>query len=376
MSAVVLRDLTKIYPRAKDNDVFAVQQVGLEVREGELMVLVGPSGCGKSSLLRMIAGLDSVSEGTIEMDGKIVNHTAPKDRNVAMVFQNYALFPYMTVYENMAFGLKFGKISRDEIRRRVNDAAEVLHLTGYLDRKPKELSGGQRQRVALGRAIVCEPKVFLFDEPLSNLDAKMRTQMRAEIAKLHRRLRTTVIYVTHDQTEAMTLGERICVMNLGQVMQVGTPLELYHEPQNKFVADFVGNPGMNFLKGSLVRDGQGFFFRLAGEDGSDCSFPISPKQFTVAATALGRDLELGIRPEDIQLSSGEPVSTASDFVSAEVDYCEPLGHEILVYLRVKSASLVARIPAKLVGPTKGSVRMHLNSDRAKLFDPSTQQVLV
>lgn len=375
MSAVVLRALTKIYPRGREGDVFAVRQIDLEVREGELMALVGPSGCGKSSLLRMIAGLDSISEGTIEIDGVIVNQTAPNDRNVAMVFQNYALFPYMTVYENMAFGLKYGKISRNEIRRRVTDAAEVLHLSDYLDRKPKELSGGQRQRVAVGRAMVCEPKVFLFDEPLSNLDAKMRTQMRAEIAKLHRRLRTTVIYVTHDQTEAMTLGERICVMNLGQVMQVGTPLEVYHEPRNRFVADFVGSPGMNFLAGNLVRDGREFFFRLAGEDSPNCSFPVSLKQFEMAGTLVGRDLELGIRPEEIQFISAGTESNVPDCVTAKVDYCEPLGHETLVYLRVGSASLVARILANKIHPPTGSVQIRLNRDRMKLVNPSTQQIL-
>src|SRR6186713_1133723 len=250
MARVVLENLTKTYPAAgKQPAIPAVKGIDLEIRDGEFMVLVGPSGCGKSTTLRLIAGLEEITGGTISIDGKIVNHVLPKDRDIAMVFQNYALYPHMSVYDNMAFGLKLRKFPKAEIQARVREAAAMLGLEPYLDRKPKALSGGQRQRVAVGRAIVRKPKVFLFDEPLSNLDAKMRVSTRTEISKLHARLGATMIYVTHDQVEAMTMGDRICVMKDGVIMQVATPLELYNRPANLFVAGFIGSPPMNFLAG-------------------------------------------------------------------------------------------------------------------------------
>ena len=341
--------------------VRAVDGVSLEIPDGELMVLVGPSGCGKSTLLRLVAGLEEATSGGIFLDDREVSRVKPQDRDVAMVFQNYALFPHLNVEQNMAFSLKFRKVAKPEIRLRVAEAAEVLGLAGLLRRKPAELSGGQRQRVALGRAMVCKPKVFLLDEPLSNLDARMRAGMRAEIAELHRRLGTTMIFVTHDQTEAMTLGQRLCVLDLGQVMQIGSPMDLYRRPAHRFVGDFIGTPGMNFVRGRLedrdgglafVGSGDGLALGLGGD----------------LAKHAGGEVEMGIRPEDISLAAG-----ACDAMGT-VQGCETLGHESLLRVRCGDHELVVRVPgAGAGGLAKVGLRFDLNA--AAWFDAATGQAL-
>ena len=341
--------------------VRAVDGVSLEIPDGELMVLVGPSGCGKSTLLRLVAGLEEATSGGIFLDDREVSRVKPQDRDVAMVFQNYALFPHLNVEQNMAFSLKFRKVGKPEIRLRVAEAAEVLGLAGLLRRKPAELSGGQRQRVALGRAMVCKPKVFLLDEPLSNLDARMRAGMRAEIAELHRRLGTTMIFVTHDQTEAMTLGQRLCVLDLGQVMQTGSPMDLYRRPAHRFVGDFIGTPGMNFVRGRLEdRDG-GLAFVGSGDNlalglGGDL------------AKHAGGEVEMGIRPENISLAAGAGDATWT------VQGCETLGHESLLRVRCGDHELVVRVPgAGAGGLAKVGLRFDLNA--AAWFDAATGQAL-
>ena len=341
--------------------VRAVDGVSLEIPDGELMVLVGPSGCGKSTLLRLVAGLEEATSGGIFLDDREVSRVKPQDRDVAMVFQNYALFPHLNVEQNMAFSLKFRKVGKPEIRLRVAEAAEVLGLAGLLHRKPAELSGGQRQRVALGRAMVCKPKVFLLDEPLSNLDARMRAGMRAEIAELHRRLGTTMIFVTHDQTEAMTLGQRLCVLDLGQVMQTGSPMDLYRRPAHRFVGDFIGTPGMNFVRGRLedrdgglafVGSGDGLALGLGGD----------------LAKHAGGEVEMGIRPENISLAAG-----AGDAMGT-VQGCETLGHESLLRVRCGDHELVVRVPgAGAGGLAKVGLRFDLNA--AAWFDAATGQAL-
>ena len=341
--------------------VRAVDGVSLEIPDGELMVLVGPSGCGKSTLLRLVAGLEEATSGGIFLDDREVSRVKPQDRDVAMVFQNYALFPHLNVEQNMAFSLKFRKVGKPEIRLRVAEAAEVLGLAGLLRRKPAELSGGQRQRVALGRAMVCKPKVFLLDEPLSNLDARMRAGMRAEIAELHRRLGTTMIFVTHDQTEAMTLGQRLCVLDLGQVMQIGSPMDLYRRPAHRFVGDFIGTPGMNFVRGRLedrdgglafVGSGDGLALGLGGD----------------LAKHAGGEVEMGIRPENISLAAG-----AGDAMGT-VQGCETLGHESLLRVRCGDHELVVRVPgAGAGGLAKVGLRFDLNA--AAWFDAATGQAL-
>ena len=341
--------------------VRAVDGVSLEIPDGELMVLVGPSGCGKSTLLRLVAGLEEATSGGIFLDDREVSRVKPQDRDVAMVFQNYALFPHLNVEQNMAFSLKFRKVAKPEIRLRVAEAAEVLGLAGLLRRKPAELSGGQRQRVALGRAMVCKPKVFLLDEPLSNLDARMRAGMRAEIAELHRRLGTTMIFVTHDQTEAMTLGQRLCVLDLGQVMQTGSPMDLYRRPAHRFVGDFIGTPGMNFVRGRLedrdgglafVGSGDGLALGLGGD----------------LAKHAGGEVEMGIRPENISLAAG-----AGDAMGT-VQGCETLGHESLLRVRCGDHELVVRVPgADAGGLAKVGLRFDLNA--AAWFDAATGQAL-
>src|SRR3954469_14846122 len=294
MAKVTVRDVYKIYPGEKGRDVTAVSGVNLEIKDREFIVLVGPSGCGKSTTLRMIAGLEEISKGEVLIGDKVVNGVAPKDRDIAMVFQNYALYPHMSVYDNMAFGLKLRKYPKAEIRKRVNAAASILGIEDLLQRKPKALSGGQRQRVAVGRAIVRQPKVFLFDEPLSNLDAKMRVQMRAEITKLHQRLQATMIYVTHDQIEAMTMGDRIVVMDGGLVQQTDTPLNLYNEPANLFVAGFLGSPPMNFINGILKREGDALFFSEIHNGTIQLRLP--GKEWEGAGEFVDKPILLGIRP--------------------------------------------------------------------------------
>ena len=356
MASVRLDNLCKNFGAVR-----AVDGVSLEIPDGELMVLVGPSGCGKSTLLRLGAGREEATSGGIFLDDREVSRVKPQDRDVAMVFQNYALFPHLNVEQNMAFSLKFRKVAKPEIRLRVAEAAEVLGLAGLLRRKPAELSGGQRQRVALGRAMVCKPKVFLLDEPLSNLDARMRAGMRAEIAELHRRLGTTMIFVTHDQTEAMTLGQRLCVLDLGQVMQTGSPMDLYRRPAHRFVGDFIGTPGMNFVRGRLedrdgglafVGSGDGLALGLGGD----------------LAKHAGGEVEMGIRPENISLAAG-----AGDAMGT-VQGCETLGHESLLRVRCGDHELVVRVPgAGAGGLAKVGLRFDLNA--AAWFDAATGQAL-
>ena len=356
MASVRLDNLCKNFGAVR-----AVDGVSLEIPDGELMVLVGPSGCGKSTLLRLVAGLEEATSGGIFLDDREVSRVKPQDRDVAMVFQNYALFPHLNVEQNMAFSLKFRKVAKPEIRLRVAEAAEVLGLAGLLRRKPAELSGGQRQRVALGRAMVCKPKVFLLDEPLSNLDARMRAGMRAEIAELHRRLGTTMIFVTHDQTEAMTLGQRLCVLDLGQVMQTGSPMDLYRRPAHRFVGDFIGTPGMNFVRGRLedrdgglafVGSGDGLALGLGGD----------------LAKHAGGEVEMGIRPENISLAAGAGDATWT------VQGCETLGHESLLRVRCGDHELVVRVPgAGAGGLAKVGLRFDLNA--AAWFNAATGQAL-
>ena len=341
--------------------VRAVDRVSIEIPDGELMVLVGPSGCGKSTLLRLVAGLEEATSGGIFIDDREVSRMKPQDRDVAMVFQNYALFPHLNVEQNMAFSLKFRKVAKPEIRLRVAEAAEVLGLAGLLRRKPAELSGGQRQRVALGRAMVCKPKVFLLDEPLSNLDARMRAVMRAEITELHRRLGTTMIFVTHDQTEAMTLGQRLCVLDFGQVMQIGTPMDLYRRPAHRFVGDFIGTPGMNFVRGRIegcdgglafVGSGDGLSLGLGGD----------------LAKHAGGEVEMGIRPENISLAAGACDATGT------VLGCESLGHESLLRVRCGDHELVVRVPgAGACDFVKVGLRFDLNA--AAWFNAASGQAL-
>lgn len=331
MATVVLKGITKVY----DGDVKAVDNIDVNVEDQEFVVLVGPSGCGKSTTLRMIAGLEDITSGELTIDGKVVNDVPPKDRDIAMVFQNYALYPHMSVYDNMAFGLKIRKFPKEEIEQRVRDAAKILDIEELLDRKPKALSGGQRQRVAVGRAIVRKPKVFLFDEPLSNLDAKLRVQMRAEISALHSRLKATMIYVTHDQIEAMTMADKIVVMKFGVIQQVGSPLELYNKPANKFVAGFIGSPPMNFLNVKIVMDGDDMY-----ADEGDFRIKLSAKHKKLLKSYVGKDMVFGIRPEDLTCVDK---AVDGETINAEVTVVEPLGAETHVYLNTKNHQIIARI---------------------------------
>jgi multiple sugar transport system ATP-binding protein len=368
MARVVLKDLTKKFGT---NPV--VRSVNLDIADKEFFILVGPSGCGKSTTLRMVAGLEDVTSGQVLVDDRLVNHIQPKDRDIAMVFQNYALYPHMTVYENMAFGLKLRRHPRAEIDRRVRDAADILTLTPYLNRRPGALSGGQKQRVAVGRAIVRKPKVFLFDEPLSNLDAKLRVQMRLEISKLHKRLQTTIIYVTHDQVEAMTMGDRICVMKDGIVHQVARPLDLYYNPVNRFVAEFIGNPPMNMFTVVVAKGRKGdFIFRH-----SAFSLAVPPALSGDVAPFLGRELVLGIRPEDLydRLFHNYPVPEGASF-SAVVDVVEPMGSEIYLYLKAGSLLLVARVPAFVKATAGKTMEIVVNLEQIHLFHPETGTSLI
>ncbi|MEN8008105.1 MAG: sn-glycerol-3-phosphate ABC transporter ATP-binding protein UgpC [Candidatus Krumholzibacteriota bacterium] len=355
MARVQLEDVSKIYP----GDVQAVAPMDLDIAHGEFTVLVGPSGCGKSTTLRMVAGLEDATTGTIRIGDRVVNHVEPRDRNIAMVFQSYALYPHMTVEANLAFGLKMRKMAREEIRSRVTEAARVLGIDDLLHRKPRALSGGQRQRVALGRAIVRDPEVFLFDEPLSNLDAKMRVQMRTEIARLHHRLGATMIYVTHDQTEAMTLGQRIVVMKDGLVQQVAPPMELYDKPANRFVAGFIGSPAMNFLNGKLVRaDG----LRFAPESGET---PIGlPEGFAPAAGLLDTPVTLGIRPEHIDVVEDSGAAA----VSAPVQVLESLGNETLLYFQLGGGQFTVRGPGQLAAGIDQELPLAFRPDHIHLFE--------
>lgn len=366
MARVLLKDVSKVY----DKGVIAVNQANIDIADKEFVVLVGPSGCGKSTTLRMIAGLEEVTSGEIYIEDRLVNDVQPKDRDIAMVFQNYALYPHMTVYENMAFGLKLRKYPKSEIDSRVKEAAGILGLENLLDRKPRALSGGQRQRVAVGRAIVRKPKVFLFDEPLSNLDAKLRVQMRTEISRLHNRLETTMVYVTHDQVEAMTMGDRIVVMKDGDIHQIDTPLNLYNHPKNKFVAGFIGSPAMNFLEGRVEQNGQLIFT----EGSLKLSIPVDYAKNL--EPFINKEVVLGIRPEDIYDATERNAIEHVGKGAATVDVVEPMGSEIFVYLNTGSNALVARLStrnAPSVGSTKDLV---FDMGKAHFFDPKTEAAIL
>ena len=371
MAKVVIENICKIYPGDKGREVTAVDSISLTVEDQEFMVFVGPSGCGKSTTLRMIAGLEEISKGSVYIDGKRVNDVPPKDRDIAMVFQNYALYPHMTVYKNMAFGLQLRNYPKAEIEARVQEAAQILGLTSeMLARKPKALSGGQRQRVALGRAIVRKPKVFLFDEPLSNLDAKMRVQMRTEISKLHQRLATTMIYVTHDQIEAMTMGDRICLMKDGAIQQVAPPLEIYNEPANMFVAAFIGSPPMNFFAGTLIEKGGRLYFSETARAGSADSMLLEVPE--PQAAKLGgwaqKKIFLGLRPEDLadRVIVADP--NPRHIFSALLEVTEPMGAETYFYLNTGAHSFVARSPGQLREEVGRKIEFVADMKKARFFE--------
>ncbi len=350
----------------------AVNDFTLDIPDKEFLVLVGPSGCGKSTVLRLLAGLEEISDGAIYIGERQVNNVAAKDRDIAMVFQSYALYPHMSVYNNMAFGLTLRGMPKPEIQRRVQEAAEMLGIQLLLARKPRQLSGGQRQRVALGRAIVREPAVFLLDEPLSNLDAQLRLQTRAELSKLHRRLGTTFIYVTHDQTEAMTMATRIVVMREGIIQQVGTPQELYSHPANIFVAGFIGSPSMNFLHATVEAQGEGLAFAIH----SELRLPAPPAWTRQLQPYQGKEIVLGIRPEDIYTAQTAPPDVASVACTAKVDIVEALGNETLLYLLSGDLSFLARVDPRVEARPGDELSVALNTSRMHLFDPATERRIV
>lgn len=366
MAGVTLKDLVKRYP----NGFQAVNSINLEIHDKEFIVLVGPSGCAKSTTLRMVAGLEEISDGLIMIGDRVVNDVASKDRNIAMVFQNYALYPHMDVYTNMGFALKLRKLPKAEIDQRVRKAADILGIVPLLERKPKQLSGGQRQRVAVGRAIVREPEVFLFDEPLSNLDAKLRVTMRAELTRLQHQLETTMIYVTHDQVEAMTMGDRIVIMKDGHIMQVGSPLEVYNFPDNKFVAGFIGSPAMNFFPAKLVQIDGG----LAVDTGS---FQVKvPKAYhDVYGSYKDRDVTFGIRPEDIADALPEDSKGQWEKFSATVEGIEPLGAEIILELVSGEQRFTARVDPESKSRRQAQAEVYFNMRKMHLFDTKTEQVI-
>jgi multiple sugar transport system ATP-binding protein len=366
MAGVKVIDIKKVYP----GGVVAVHQASLEIADREFMVLVGPSGCGKSTFLRMIAGLESITEGEIYIGDRLVNDLLPRDRNIAMVFQNYALYPHMTVRGNLGFSLKLRKEPRAEIEKKVQAAAAILDITPLLDRKPKQLSGGQRQRVAVGRAIVRDPDVFLFDEPLSNLDAKLRVQMRAEISRLHRKLNATMIYVTHDQTEAMTMGDRIVVLKDGIIHQVAPPIELYLHPVDKFVAGFIGSPPMNFIEGRIMSEGEKLYF-----DGSDFRVLIGEKHLEALKEYKDKEIIFGIRPEDIYLLKYYGDKSPESRLEAMVDVVEPMGAEMYVYFRAGESRFVGRITVREYIKVGESIELVFDMSKVHFFDPGSEQTI-
>ncbi|HSL70931.1 MAG TPA: sn-glycerol-3-phosphate ABC transporter ATP-binding protein UgpC [Longimicrobiales bacterium] len=355
MASVRLHHIRKVF----DHGVVAVHDASFEVADGEFLVLVGPSGCGKSTTLRLIAGLESITSGELWIGNRNVNGVPASARDIAMVFQNYALYPHMTVAQNMAFALKLRNESKTEIERRIQEAAAILDLQGVLDRRPRQLSGGQRQRVAVGRAIVRQPQAFLFDEPLSNLDAKLRVQTRKEISRLHRRLGATMIYVTHDQVEAMTMADRIVVMNAGHIQQIGSPMELYQQPANQFVAGFIGSPAMNLLEGTITN---GTFNTAAG-----LRIPL--------ANGRSSPVVVGIRPEDLHVVGGPYVPPHTAEIAARLDTVEPMGNETFVYASAHGTELVARVPAQTLPPVDAPIRLALDLQRLHLFDRTSGQRL-
>src|ERR1700757_38372 len=369
-ASVEIKDLVKTYTDDRGRPTFtAVKGINLDIKNGEFMVLVGPSGCGKSTTLRMIAGLKRVTGGTISIGGKVVNHLEPKERGIAMVFQSYALYPHMNIFRNMAYALEVAKQPKDTISDTVTRTGKALQLAHLMDRNPQALSGGQRQRGALGRAIVRSPKVFLFDEPLSNLDAKMRVQMRSEISKLHVQLGNTMIYVTHDQVEAMTMGDRICVMRDGLIMQVADPLTLYRQPENLFVAGFIGSPPMNLLKGKVQRRDGGLFFVEAGEKDA-LTFPLKSRLEPLADRYIDKEIVFGIRPEHI---TNEPKEGSSVPVTLTVDIAEPMGSESLVYLKAATGNLIARIHGEHLFHLGEQVTVQLDLEKVFLFVVETEK---
>lgn len=401
MSEVVLKNVMKIYPNAAgdtkkkkvkkgeeapaeekksnlqitDKGVVAVQQFNIDIADKEFIVLVGPSGCGKSTTLRMIAGLEEISKGELYIGDVLSNDIAPKDRDIAMVFQNYALYPHMTVFDNMAFGLKLRKTPKDEIKRRVEEAARILDISHLLDRKPKALSGGQRQRVALGRAIVRDPKVFLLDEPLSNLDAKLRAQMRTEIAKLHKRLGTTFIYVTHDQTEAMTMGDRIVVMKDGFIQQVDTPQNLYDYPVNEFVAGFMGSPQMNFIDAKLGKNGNDYTLTFGA-----CTITVPKKKADGAVANLadyvGKEVVFGIRPEDVHDEPEFIEKVGGAHVTADVEVTELMGAETYLYLNCEGSAVTARVEPTSTAKSGDKSKIAFDLNKMHLFDKETEKTIL
>ncbi len=361
MAEVNLINLSKVY----DNNKKVVDNINLKIEDKEFIVIVGPSGCGKSTTLRMIAGLEEISEGEIHIDGKCVNNLSPKDRDIAMVFQNYALYPHMTVYENMAFGLKVRKFDKHEIDKRVKEAAKILGLEELLNRKPKALSGGQRQRVALGRAIVRNPKVFLFDEPLSNLDAKLRVHMRAEITKLHKKLQTTMIYVTHDQIEAMTMGDRIVVMKDGIIQQVDVPMNLYFKPHNKFVAGFIGSPTMNFINGKIIED-DGLKFISSK---NSLKLPIPAEYYKNLVYYRNKEVIMGIRPENIRREKPENIFCE---INITPELIEPMGTESIIYFTLDDTQITAKINMADGLHMDKKYDMYIDVSKVHFFDKDTE----
>lgn len=365
MASVTYKNVVK-----KFGDLTIIKNLNIAVEDKEFLVLVGPSGCGKTTALRLLAGLEEITGGEITIDDRVVNDVAPKDRDIAMVFQSYALYPHLSVYDNLAFGLKLRKTPKDEIKRRVSEAAEILGITDLLQRKPRQLSGGQRQRVAVGRAIVREPKVFLFDEPLSNLDAKLRVQMRAEISKLHQRLQTTFIYVTHDQTEAMTMASRIAVINKGNLLQLDTPQNLYDHPSNLFVAGFIGSPAMNFFPAKLVKSGEKMFV-----DTGDFQVQI-PKAHAAPYESMGdRSVVFGIRPENIHDFDFAPQNINGEKIPAKVDVTELMGSETLLYLISGKNTFVGRVDPRSKLRVGDTTEVVFDMDKVHIFDASTEEAI-
>jgi len=365
MAQVALRNIVKTFDRTP-----AVQGIDLDISDREFIVLVGPSGCGKSTTLRMIAGLEEATSGEIYIGDQLVNDVPPKDRDIAMVFQNYALYPHMTVFENMSFGLRLKRFPKPEIRERVQAAARILDITDLLDRRPKQLSGGQRQRVAMGRAIVRNPKVFLFDEPLSNLDAKLRVQMRTEIKKIHQTVTTTTVYVTHDQVEAMTLADRVVIMNAGRIDQIGTPHEVYHKPRTQFVAGFIGSPTMNFLPCRLVENGAGLTVRLSDW----LALPVPASREARYRPRVGHELIFGLRPEHIREGRGDIPPGMATF-EARLDVVEPMGMETMVYFLVDGVEVCGRVDPAAAGTMGEPMRLVADVNQMHLIDPRTELVV-
>lgn len=375
MASLSLKHIYKKYP----GGVVAVSDFNLEIKDKEFIILVGPSGCGKSTTLRMIAGLEEISSGELYIGDKIVNDVAPKDRDIAMVFQNYALYPHMTVYDNMAFGLKLRKTSKEEIKRRVEEAARILDIEHLLERKPKALSGGQRQRVALGRAIVREPKVFLLDEPLSNLDAKLRAQMRTELTKIHQRLGTTFIYVTHDQTEAMTMGTRIVVMKDGLIQQCDAPQILYDKPCNMFVAGFIGSPQMNFIEGKLLKKGDNFYAEFGSEDTKTRAgvkyqilLPKEKNEKGALEPYVDKEVMIGVRPEHVHDEPNYLETIPQGIVTANVEVTELMGAETYLYMNCEGHSINARVDPASTARPGDTIQITIDPKKIHLFDKETQ----